>query len=528
MLINEIKELLKTAGKYFSKEEELLKNIVLEDTIKMDKDLIKLLMSNENSKTHFFIEIEGVFVFDKDKFIKFIENKEFLPNSYTAYKNKIGLTDSKGAFIKEKNDVVLSWAYKDCYLEGGQDKEDMKKDEIFYNEILAPDEIDRLLEPKVLTNFKKYDADGEHKVKDITMEDNLIIKGNNLLALHSLKEKYAGKIKLIYIDPPYNTGKDSFRYNDSFNHSTWLTFMKNRLELARELLSDIGVLIVQADDKEQSYLKVLLDEIMGKEQHETSFYVQVRYGNKTLSEDNDFQKVMEVVHVFSKKTDCFKPNKIKEDYAIDKFKYQIIELENGEKQTINGKEVEIFKEGQYEIKEISPNINGLKETWATGSLIRQGGTAAEFLSKYLIERKKEDGLSVLYKVYGMGEDGLGYRYITGPKKESAFRGKFYTGIPISIKDDVITGKYKKEKPIPNFIYNYLQFEGDFGNCRHEGSVDISGGKKPEMLLYFLIEYFTSDGDIVLDYHLGSGTTQLLHKMGRKYIGIEQMNYGENE
>ena len=247
MLLNEIKELLKTAGKYFSKDDELLKNIVLEDTIKMDKDLIKLLISNEKSKTHFFLKIEDVFVFDKDKFIKFIENKEFLPNSYTSYKNKIGLTDSKGEFIKEKNDVVLSWAYKDCYLEGGQDKEDMKKDEIFYNEILAPDEIDMLLEPKVLTNFRKYDIDGEHKVEDITMEDNLIIKGNNLLALHSLKEKYAGKIKLIYIDPPYNTGSDSFKYNDRFNHSTWLTFMKNRLEVARELLSKDGAIFIHCD-----------------------------------------------------------------------------------------------------------------------------------------------------------------------------------------------------------------------------------------------------------------------------------------
>ena len=305
--------------------------------------------------------------------------------------------------------------------------------------------------------------------------------------------------------------------------------MKNRLEVAKELLDDTGVLIVQSDDKEQAYLKVLLDEVMKQEQFETSFYVQVRYGNKTLSEDNDFQKVMEVAHVYSKNSFIFKPNKIKEDYSLNKFKYEITELESGIKINVGGKEVEIFTEQQYEIKEVTPHINGLKETWATGSLIRQGGTAAEFLSKYLIDRKKTDGLKVLYKVYGMGEDGLGYRYISGPRKEDAFRGKFFTGVPLSIKNGVESGEYQKEKPIPNFLYNFLQYEGDFGNCRHEGGVDIGGGKKPEMLLSYFIEYFTNPNEIVLDYHLGSGTTAATaHKMGRQYIGVEQLNYGKND
>ena len=310
MLLDEIKKLLKTVEKYFSKEEELLKNIVLEDTIKMDKGLIKLLMSNEKAKNYFFIEIEEILIFDKDKFIKFIENKEFLPNSYTTYKNKIGLTDNRGEFIKEKNDVVLSWAYKDCYLEGGQDKEDMKRDEIFYNEILAPDEIDRLLEPKVLTNFKKYDVNGEHKVEDITMEDNLIIKGNNLLALHSLKEKYAGQIKLIYIDPPYNTGNDSFKYNDRFNHSTWLTFMKNRLEVAKELLKDNGSIFIQIDDNEIGYLTVLMDEIFGREN--SAGIAKVKRGSVTGHKaiNPGIVNIMEYILIYSKNYNKWKPNKL--------------------------------------------------------------------------------------------------------------------------------------------------------------------------------------------------------------------------
>jgi adenine-specific DNA-methyltransferase len=105
-------------------------------------------------------------------------------------------------------------------------KEDQKRNEIFFNEILAKDEIDRLFDPKVLTNFKKFTAKGEEKVEDFnrdekgTIKDNLIIKGNNLLALHSLRKEFAGKVKLIYIDPPYNTGNDGFKYNDNFNRST--------------------------------------------------------------------------------------------------------------------------------------------------------------------------------------------------------------------------------------------------------------------------------------------------------------------
>lgn len=552
-LKSKIINVLKQDDRLWKEDKSELNNTLLLDLVdKIDEKVIDLLLQEKETREKFFVKIKDVFVFKTNDFKFFIEENK-VDNSYTQYKNRIGLTDGK-RFLKDSGDVVLNFPYKDCVLEGGQSTEEgmdtyfeydgnnkqykekkAKRKEIFFNQVLAQDEIDRLFDEKTLVNWKRFTKDGEGEVKEIkrdadgTIKENLIIKGNNLLALHSLKKQFAGKVKLIYIDPPYNTGKDSFKYNDNFNHSSWLTFMKNRFEVARELLRTDGVLIVQADDKEQPYLKVLLDEVMKVEQFETSFYVQVRYDNKTLSEDNDFQKVMEVAHVYSKDTSVFKPNKLKEDYSIDKFKFEINELEMGEKVIINGKEVEIFKEHQYEIKEVEPHINALKETWATGSLIRQGGTAAEFLSKYLIERKKEDGLKVLYKVYGMGEDGLGYRYITGPKKDDAFRGKFYSGIPKSIKEAVKNNDYQKEKPIPNIIYNYLEFQGDFGNCRHEGEVDIGGGKKPEMLLSFFIDYFTKPNDIVLDYHLGSGTTAAAaHKMNRQYIGVEQLDYGEND
>ena len=246
-LYHELEKLLRMESRYCSEDGVLLKNSIVESALALRPDLIRMLLSHEGLKNNFFTEVDGLLVFDKIKFQKFVMNKRFLPDSYTSFKNKIGLTGDDGDFLAESREVVLSWPYKDCVLEGGQTKEDAKRNEVFWNEILAPDEINRLTEPKVLTNFTRYDVDGKHEVDSISKDDNLIIKGNNLLALHSLLKTYRGKVKLIYIDPPYNTGNDEFQYNDSFNHSTWLTFMRNRLSTARELLRNDGTIFISID-----------------------------------------------------------------------------------------------------------------------------------------------------------------------------------------------------------------------------------------------------------------------------------------
>ena len=261
-------ELLKTDLRFVDDEGELIKAAVIDRAWKIDRDLVKLLLSEPEIEKKFFDEIEGHWIFDINTFIEYISDKNFLANSYTRFRNKVGLNIG-GKFLRERGEVSLVWPCKDCVLEGGQTKEEEKRKEIFFNEILAQDEIDRLFDPKVLTNFKRYTPDGEQKVTEIkrnengSIKENLIIKGNNLLALHTLKTQFRSKVDLIYIDPPYNppSNANTFCYNNNFNHSSWLTFMKNRLDIAKNLLTNDGVLIVAIDENEHIYLGVLLDEI---------------------------------------------------------------------------------------------------------------------------------------------------------------------------------------------------------------------------------------------------------------------------
>ena len=263
--------LLKTDPRFVDDEGELVKAAVTGRAWQMDHDLVRLLLGDADIKAKFFDEIEGHWIFNTNTFIEYVSDKGFLANSYTRFRNKIGLK-VENKFLPERGEVSLVWPYKDCVLEGGQTKDEEKRKELFFNEILAQDEIDRLFDPKVLTRWKRYTVDGEQKVTEIKRDDNdiiqenLLIKGNNLLALHTLKTQFRGKVKLIYIDPPYNPDSPSntFAYNNSFNHSSWLTFMKNRLEVAKELLTKDGALIVAIDENEQAYLSVLLMEVFSE------------------------------------------------------------------------------------------------------------------------------------------------------------------------------------------------------------------------------------------------------------------------
>lgn len=289
---------LKQDERFFAEDGTFLRNAVYEAAMQMDENLIRLLISNEDTKSRFFKEVDDILVFDKVGFAWVINNREFLPDSYTRFKNKIGLADEYGKMISTSGKVELVFPYKDCVLEGGQTKEEQKRSEIFYNETLAPDEVDRLLYPKVFCNARRYKFDGGksdlnrglnvicERVTDISDKDNLIIKGNNLLVISSLLERFEGKIKCIYIDPPYffqtSKNEDTFAYNSNFKMSTWLTFMKNRLEIARKLLREDGAIFVQISDDGVAELHCLLKEIFNKD-GENNFINKITVKTKSPS-----------------------------------------------------------------------------------------------------------------------------------------------------------------------------------------------------------------------------------------------------
>lgn len=519
--------LLKTDPRYVDDEGELILAAVQDAAWKIDRDLVKLLLSDKEIKAKFFEEIEGHWIFNINTFIDYISQKNFLDNSYTRFRNRIGLTIG-GKFLRERGEVALVWPYKDCVLEGGQTKEEEKRKEIFFNEVLAQDEINRLLDPKVLTHFKRYTVNGVEPVTGFrrdengVIRENLIIKGNNLLALHSLLPQFRGKVKLIYIDPPYNTGSDSFGYNDNFNHSTWLTFMKNRLEVAKMLLSDNGLIFVQCDDHEQAYLKVLMDEIFGSDNKRAILYIQTVYPEKTLKQDRVFHDQVEQILLYSKSDKAIIAQEYQE-YSFEKFCWHISEKKKPQKVLeLGGKRVEIFEADAYEIIRREPSLDGLKEVWATGTIL-DINSSGRFFRDYLMDRVRLDGYGVLYKVYGIGDDRNDFRYFTGPKRQGATKGKYYQGVPQS-RTEQNSDETKKVS-----IENLWLMAADFGNCRHEGGVELKSGKKPEKLLHRIFQMATEKGDIVLDFYLGSGTSvAVAHKMKLQYIGIEQLYYNKND
>ncbi|WP_434334520.1 site-specific DNA-methyltransferase [Mycoplasma capricolum subsp. capricolum] len=578
-----VEKLLKNTDKYISEDNKLLKVKIYEDIIRMDEQLLDILLSDNLVKETFFKKIKNTLVFDKQKFARFVESKEFLEDSYTSYINKIGLT-SNGEFISNSNDVVLDFPFKDCYLYGGQDKDDQKRKEIFYNELIASDDIRQMLAPKVLGDAKKYTKNGVEETSEFDENDNLIIKGNNLIALASLLKRYEGKVKCIYIDPPYNTGNDSFNYNDKFNHSSWLVFMKNRLELARRLLRDDGVIFVQCDDNEQAYLKVLMDEMFGKNNH---YGTMIQLKKSTQNDNKSIQKNHEYIHVFSKTNlpllmTYEKPQE--KEIFIDESLILTLPLNNSfENVNSNSITKRYFYEGtgngvtgnnnqlidrpnlgytiyyieltENEIKAFSERIISLNNLEYTSfnfikvnDKYKHAIAINDYISTGLTERSKEED------IYVTNEELInqGYSIIRPPKRVGGKLGCWTWSLDNFKKNwnnnEVIIKKghiFKKE-----YINNKNLIEARYDKYYYKKTnilppksiVDISNSQgtkhlvqifndkifsnpKSEELLQHIIRLSTKPSDIILDFFLGSGTTAAVaHKMNRRYIGIEQMDY----
>ncbi len=333
---------------------------------------------------------------------------------------------------------------------------------------------------------------------------NFLIEGDNLASLKLLEKTHKGKIDLIYIDPPYNTQNEDFMYDDTFvsaddlyRHSKWLSFMKKRLYLCRRLLSQKGFIFISIDDNEAPHLKALCDEIFDESNYEKTDYIQVRYPDKTLKSDMRYHKEIEQVLVYRRSFSA-KPYLKPQEYDYDKFVYSIEEINEGTEIVLGGKKVSVFQPNDYRIiKNDVGSKDGLKEIWATGTILN-GNSSGRFFRDYLDGRKDIDGLGVLYKVYGIGDDQYPYRYFTGPKKENATKGKYYQGVPQLKMEEGAT----KVVPIPNFY----DMAGDFGNIRHEGGVPFNSGKKPVKLISMYLDYFKETDITVLDFFAGSGST----------------------
>lgn len=516
---NKLTKLLKKDLRFVDEETgELLRNEIVSEALKIDKDLIKSLLENNEIKKKFFIKIKDCWVFNANEFVSYIQDKNFLINSYTKFKNKIGL-NINGKFLNERKEVALVWPFKDCVLEAGMSREDQKKNEIFFNEILAKDEIDRLEDPKVLANFKRCYGKKEEKIKDIKRDVNgiinedLIIKGNNLLALHSLKKQFEGKIKLIYIDSPYNTGggAETFTYNNNFNHSTWLTFMKNRLEVAKKFLRDDGFIAITIDHNELFYLGSLADEIFGRENLLGIINIVIRPQGRQFSKF--FSATTEYMLVYSKKLECAKfeevvlDENIKEQYdqkddqgnfryvplmysrfveekmkkAKDKYFYPIYVSKDLKEITLTK------KQGHYEVWPIN---NRRKICWK-------------------IQKEKFRDL--------LDDNGKRYKALKDKTGNVQVYEKYREGEGTKIKTHWIGKRYNATTSGTGVLKNLL------------GEKIFSYPKSLYAVLDTL-KIMTSNNDIIMDFFAGSGTTghatlELNKEDGgeRKFILIEQLD-----
>lgn len=483
-LMQQIKKILREFPHYWDGN-ELQRPIVIEDLKNYDAILISALLKNQKVKENYSIKAGNVVIFKIQEFIDILRYKDYWADSYTKYSNTIGLS-SEGKYLQYNTDIVLDFPYKDCVLEGGMTKEDTGKEEVFYNEVIARDEIDTLLAPKALVNVKKYDANGEHKVETFSDEDNLIIKGNNLLALHSLKERFAGKVKCIYIDPPYNTGGDSFKYNDRFNHSTWLTFMKNRLEVAKELLSDDGSIWLNIDDDESHYLKVLCDELFGRD----NFIGNIIW-EKKFSPQNDatfFSDMHDHILVYCKNIDKFKINLLA---RTEKMNERYKNPDNDPRGPWSSSDLTVrtySKEYDYPIETPSGKIINPPKG-------RCWRTSKENLSKLISQNR-----------IWFGESGDNV-----PRLK-----RFLT----DVKQGLTPGTIWKHQEVSHNQEARKEISRLFEDTEYDFSTP-----KPEKLLQRIIHIGSNEGDLVLDFFMGSATTQsVAMKMNRRFIGIEQMGY----
>ena len=509
-------EQLKYEPIFVSDDGELKKWVVAEAARAYSADVISLLLKDEVLRNAFFVNVNGTEVFKLGKFLLFVEQKNYLNDGYTQFSQKVGLKIG-GKFLNQRSEVELVFPHKDCVLEGGQTKEDQKRKEIFFNEVLAQDEITQLLEPKVLTGGKRYDSEGEHPldgfVRDAeinekrglpkdTITDNLIVKGNNLLALHTLKREFAGKVKLIYIDPPYyfknNPATDTFKYNSNFHLSTWLVFMKDRLKIAKSLLMTGGTIWISMGDDGMHYLKMVADDVFGKDHFVGTLPRRTRSGKSDVpfNFSQDFDWLLVYTNVSDDKDVVGRSVERKyyetEDYPGEPWRLADLTSQQPASKRPNSYFTMIDpKTGkQYPASE--------KRTWA--------------LTKDTFQHYYDIGYIVFPDDYDFLN--ISKPYARKFKSEDDAKGKMSAVI--------------SDIQIQDFLKALLY---DCKNAEGNNEIDDLFGRdefdyaKPENLIKTIIDATTKEKDIVLDFFSGSGTTAAVaHKLNRQYIACEQIDH----
>ncbi|MCO7176501.1 DNA methyltransferase [Sporolactobacillus kofuensis] len=513
--LEEILSVLKTDERLLSQNGDLLLNKSNELALKNDPKFIKTLFNNKTTRDYFFIDIEDMVVFNPLKFSWFLENEATLPDSYTSFSQEIGLIDKKKNKILSYNDVVLSFPFKDCILEFDSTDPDKKREEIYFNEVLAKEEIDRLLDLKALGNAYKYGRNSKVKINQITeATDNLLIKGNNLIAMYSLLPRYKGQVKLIYWDILYNTDNDLVNYNDSFKHSSWLVMMKNRIQVAKGLLKDDGLIFIHCDKNEDAYLKVLMDEVFGRENYVNNIAVKSNSisGNKTRFKEKTILKNKDTILVYKGNGDIKINPQYTEKLKWDTHYNAYLDVVDEKNNIYNPRKLKdvLIEEGIIDSK-----------TTVKEDIINNNPEFLQFCleNKDKIYRlvnsipadKKKESLEKKYQVISYTDSNGETRY--------ALNGSRISFLSSAVKN--INGEEKLAQ-----LLGDLWTDIDFQNTQNEGGKENSlpAGKKPEKLLKRIIEMATDEDDLVLDAYSGSGTTAAVAlKLNRKFIAIEQLD-----
>ncbi len=402
---------------------------------------------------------------------------------------------------------------------------------------IGKEEEREAIEPRILIEDPSYSYGN-------TESGNMLIHGDNLLALKALEQEYSGKVKCIYIDPPYNTGNAFDLYDDSIEHSIWLGLMKRRLVLLQHLLSNDGCIWIQIDDEEQAYLKVLCDEIFGRDNFVNMISVNMKStaGASGGGEDKRLKKNCEYILLYAKNYDKLPMFSAAYEYTemydlVCQYRknginwhYTSVIVDRGGKEYIgstcdgDGNEIRVYRRTGYVIKSIKQvmedeHISEKNVYYKYSTSIFEAKDAQTSIRTRVIDFKNE---------HSINDDLVSIEYFpkTGRNKGVLYE-QFYKGDKCRLfawlkdigemKDGVL---YKKD-----IQGTYWNLSSHLNNLTKEGNVLFPKGKKPEYLIGRVVEMCTNPGDLILDSFLGSGTTAAVaQKMGRRYIGIELGNH----